>query len=88
LESDPQHQETAKNILKDVFEKDPESAIDAESLSTETKKLLESGGYKLTVSSHPKTHHDVVMVLPEGKVQEKLPLKPSFSDQIVSSLKK
>lgn len=48
------------------------------------KIKLERGKFKVTVSSHPATHHDQLSVVPEGNVQEKLPLKPAVSDRYVA----
>ncbi|MBI1812733.1 hypothetical protein HY285_03440 [Candidatus Peregrinibacteria bacterium] len=61
-----------------------ESVLESPPKNPQLTKALERGKFTLTVSSHPKTHQDQIMVQPEGTVQEKLPLKPSLSDQYVS----
>lgn len=82
LESNPEQKEKAKEKIMDSMDE----AIDMEKLSPEAKKKLEEGKFTVAISSHPKTHHDTVVVMPEGKVQEKIPLKQSMSDQIISGL--
>lgn len=61
-----------------------EAVLDSGKLSPEAKKALEQGKFMLAVSSHPVTHDDQMVAVPEGNVQEKIPLKTSFSDRYVA----
>jgi hypothetical protein len=83
LESDPKAQEKAKeevqSMKEDAFEEQP---------SDEVQKKIAEGKFTLAVSSHPVTHEDVMTVVTEGNVQEKIPLKSSISDKISQSLTK
>ena len=84
IESEPALQEALKQqVEKDMTEQGIENVLESAPQSADAKKALEQGKFKLTVSAHPTTHHDALMVQPEGNVQEKLPVKPAFSDRYV-----
>lgn len=87
LESDHQMQEAMKKTVTQAMEQGIESVLDHPNLSPEAKKSLEAGKFKLTVSAHPKTHQDQVMVVPEGNVQEKIPVTQKLNDQLASQFK-
>ncbi len=69
-----------------------EHVFDVRSMSPDARKALEQGKFMLAVSSHPLTHEDQLVAVPdpkgvpfgEGTVQEKIPLKPAFSDRYVA----
>ena len=88
LESDPRAQESLKKTVEKAMEQGIESVLDDPSVSPEAKKSLEAGKFKLTVSTHPKTHYDQVMVVPEGNMQEKIPVNQKLNDQLVTSFVK
>ncbi len=69
---------------KDIAEQGIEQVLDTNNMSPEAKKSLEQGKFMLAVSSHPTTHDDQLVAVPEGNVQEKIPLKPAFSDRYVA----
>ena len=69
---------------KDVKEQGIEAVMDTKNLPPEVKKSLEQGKFMLAVASHPSTHDDQLVAVPEGNVQEKIPLKPAFSDRYVA----
>jgi hypothetical protein len=84
MESEPKtHENVKKQVEKDIAEKGIEHILE-HAPSAESKKALEKGKFIVQVSSHPKTHEDALVAVPEGNVQEKLPIKPSFSDKYVS----
>ena len=68
---------------KDIREYGVERVIDA-TPSPDAKKSLEQGKFLLAVSSNPLTHDDQLVAVPEGNVQEKIPLKMTFSDRYVA----
>lgn len=81
MESEPAKAEKLKaHVEKDIQEQGIENVFDHE-VSKEARKALEEGKFTLTVSSHPKTHEDVLAAIPEGHVQEILPIRPALSDQ-------
>lgn len=81
LESEPQFHDAMKSRVEtDVREKGIEQVMETQRASPEAKKNIEQGKFRLAISSHPKTHQDQIVAVSEGKVQEKLPIKPAFSD--------
>ncbi len=85
LQTDEKLRERLKGQAeKDVRELGPEHVFDVGEMSPDTKKALEQGKFLLAVASHPSTHDDQLVAVPEGKVQEKIPLKPMFSDRYVA----
>ncbi|TSC58511.1 MAG: hypothetical protein Greene041619_521 [Candidatus Peregrinibacteria bacterium Greene0416_19] len=84
LETEPGvHDALKAQIEKDIIDTGIERVLDAPP-SMDHKLKLERGKFTVTVSAHPSTHHDQLAVMPEGKVREKLPLKPAMSDRYVS----
>ena len=89
LESEPQLKAALKNqVEKDMKEQGIESLLDAPDASTEALKALAEGKFQVAVSSHPQTHEDTVVVMPEGKIAEKLPLKKAFNDRYMHQFAK
>lgn len=84
LESEPRMQEAAKKMVEKAMEQGMDQVVDH--VSPEAKKSLESGKFTLAVSAHPKTHYDQVVIVPEGNVQEKIPVMQTLSDHIASTL--
>lgn len=85
MESNEKTAEAVKaTIEKDLNEKGIEAVLETDALSPEAKKQIEGGKFTLAVSSHPQTHEDALVVLTEGNVQEKIPVKTSFSEQYTS----
>ena len=88
LESDSKAQESMKKTVEKAMEQGMENVLEHPNLSPEAKKSLEAGKFKLTVSSHPKTHQDHVIIVPEGNVQEKIPVTQKMNDQLASQFMK
>lgn len=85
MESNPERKESVRAAIeKDIAEQGIERVLDAKELSSEQKKSLEQGKFAVAVSSHPKTSEDVLVVMPEGNIQEKIPVKTTFSEKYVS----
>lgn len=81
MESEPALKEALKiQVEKDLQEQGIEAVMEHHP-SPEAKKALEQGKFHLSVSSHPKTHVDQLVAVPEGTVQEKLPIKISLCNQ-------
>ena len=86
LESEPALHETLKaNVERDIREKGMETVLEG-TPSEEAKAALEHGKFMLKVSTHPKTHLDQLVIVPEGKVQEKLPFKASLNEAYCAQL--
>ncbi len=68
-------------IEKDISEQNIENIVDVADLSPDIRTQLETGKFTVSVSSHPSTHEDALILMPEGSIQEKIPVKVSFSEQ-------
>lgn len=55
-------------------------------VDAKTERGLLEGKFSVEIGPHPKEHHDTVLVVPEGNVQEKLPVSLKVGDQFVASL--
>ena len=82
LEIEPDmHDRLKGEVLKDIREKGAENILDMpKNIPEKTKAALAEGKFRLAVTSHPVTHQDVLTILPEGTVQEKIPVKTSMSE--------
>ncbi len=86
LESSPEKaRELKTKIQEDIAEQGIDAVLDAPALPPDLKKKLEQGKFAVAVSSSSHAE-DALVVVPEGTVQEKLPVKPSFSQQYATSL--
>jgi hypothetical protein len=84
MESDPKtHEAVKRQVEKDIAEMGVEKVLEAHP-SVEARHSFEQGKFIVQVASHPSTHEDALVVVPEGHVHEKLPIKPHMSDQYVS----
>lgn len=79
------HEKLKKHVQEAIRSGGVEGALEG-SLSAEARHAVEGGKFLLRVSSHPKTHDDALVVVPEGKVQEKLPVKTTLADQWMNTL--
>ena len=85
LQTDEKLRERLKTQCeKDIQEEGIEALVETEHLSPEAKKAMEQGKFMLAVASHPSTHDDQLVAVPEGNVQEKIPLQTSVSDRYVA----
>ena len=88
IEMEPRMSEDLhKNVESDIREKGIDHMIDhPQELSPDTRRLLEEGKFRLLVEAHPESGKDVLMILPEGKPAERLPLKPSINERYISQI--
>lgn len=87
LETEPAMKDKLKSsIEKDMHEKGIDRLLEDAKISPEARKALEAGRFQIAVESNKDTHHDQLMMIPEGKVQEKIPLRPAFSERYTSQL--
>ncbi len=88
MESEPWVHDSVKEKLQEIFENRDVEEVLEQAPSAAAKESLKQGKFIVQVSSHPQTHQDALVVIPEGNVQEKLPIKPALSDQYVSQFLK
>lgn len=81
IESEPDVHDALKNDLEMQINGQGIEKVLERSGSEKAKKMLEQGKFRVTVSAHPSTHQDQLMVVPEGNVQEKIPVKKMLSDR-------
>ncbi len=87
IESDPAMKESLKsNIENDIREKGIDQILEKNDLTPEQKQFIESGKFSVSVESHPQTHEDAMMIIPEGNVQEKIPVQQSLGETYASQL--
>lgn len=87
LESDPTMHERARTTIEKELLQDPDGTLEhAESLSPAAREAIAKGRFTVQVGPHPKEHHDAVLLVPEGNVQETIALKPALSDRFVAGL--
>lgn len=87
LESEPELHDALKgDIEKKITEQGIEAVVDAEALSPETQRALLEAKFTVSLASHPENHNDQLVIIPEGNVQEKIPLKTNLSDQYIGQL--
>lgn len=82
LETEPRMQEKLKaTIENDLNEKGIDALVDGhEHLPHGVAAMLLEGKFSVDVSEHPSTHEDTVMLVPEGNIHEKIPLKQNLSN--------
>lgn len=87
LETEPRFAESFKDkIQEDLQERGAEAILEYGNLPPDVRKALEQGKFKLAVQSHPLTHEDALVVLPEGNITDRLPIKPSLTQQYVQGM--
>lgn len=75
-----------EQIREDIGEHGVEAVVDTE-VPMDAKASLEAGSFAVTIEANRETHEDQLMVVPEGNVQEAVPLKPAFSEQYLSQFR-
>lgn len=90
LESHEREHEKMKAIIERAMrEQGIERVVDSVlELSDELRSAVADGRFQLEVSPHAETHEDTLMIVPEGNVQERVPVTMSLADVCVSQLTK
>lgn len=70
----------AEQIKEDIREHGLDAVLDRE-LPMDAKASVEAGKFALAIKANPVTHEDQITVVPEGNVQEAVPVKTVFSEQ-------
>lgn len=86
LETEPSLNEALHDqVQEDIAEQGAEALFEsAENLPDDIKENLEQQKFIVTVSSHPQSNHDVLVAIPEGNVQEKIPMKKQVQDRYIA----
>jgi hypothetical protein len=81
METEPKLKKAlAEQIKEDMKEHGLEAVVDSE-VPMEAKAALEAGKFAVVIDANAVTHEDQIMVVPEGNVQEAVPVKPAFSNR-------
>lgn len=84
LETEPALREALQEkIAEDLQEEGIEGCVDVSPDKAQIN-ALKRGFFTVDIAPHPQTQVDQLVIVPDGKVQESLPLKPALSDRYVS----
>jgi hypothetical protein len=87
LETEPEVQKAlAEQIASDIESGGLESVIENTELPQETKDQLEKGEFEVSIDAPDENAHDQIVLVPEGNVNEKIPISFSLSETYVSQL--
>ena len=87
IETEPETMERLQNRIADDLEKrGVEGVLEEVSLPESARAALEQGRFMVSVEAHPQTHEDTLVVLPEGNIQDKVPVKPAMSETYIQSV--
>ena len=87
LESDPVLKERLQSRLEhDLHEHGAETVLERGDASSEIMHAIGEGKFTVAVAQHPEAHDDVLVVIPEGTVQEKIPVRRLFSERYARQL--
>ena len=87
LETEPEAaQRLQDRMAKDMKERGAEDVLENADISESVRIALEKGRFNVSVEAHPKTHEDVLVVIPEGNVRDKMPVKPVLNEGYVQLL--
>lgn len=89
LETEPGVREAVRSkIQEDIKEKGVEEVLEVGNLPLKLTDALEKGRFDISIEPHPETKQDQLMVVPEGNVSEKIPVKGAMSEQYVGQVVK
>ncbi|MFH0851594.1 MAG: hypothetical protein V1876_02490 [Candidatus Peregrinibacteria bacterium] len=77
-----------KQVQEDLRLHGLPSVVESLHLSNGIKKAMEQGRFTITVQPNATSHVDQLVVVPEGKVAEALPIAQKFSEQYLGQFKK
>jgi len=87
LETEPEAQKAlAEQISSDIEEGGIESVLENSDISTEIQSSIESGNFEVTIDAPSEDAHDQIVLVPEGNISEKIPIRFSLSETYVSQL--
>lgn len=87
LETEPEAAERLQNsIAEDMKERGVEGMLEDANVSDSVRLALEQGRFTVSIEAHPQTNEDALVVIPEGNVQDRMPVKQSQSEAYIQSL--
>lgn len=87
LESEPKLQERMRSSVEQEIKDHLEETVEhSKNLSPAVLSALTKGNFTVAVAPHPHSHHDVLVVVPEGNIQEKVVIAKSPSDRLMSQM--
>ena len=86
LETEPEEHEKLHARIEKDLKRGVESVLEHADIPEHLRKALEQGDFLISIESHPQTHEDALVLVPEGNVQDVLPVKPVQSERYVQSL--
>jgi hypothetical protein len=81
------HARLKETVDADVREQGIDEIFEKEHLDADARKAIEQGKFALTVVAHPSTHEDALVAIPEGAVQETLPVRQGVTDRYAGRLR-
>jgi len=89
IEMEPRVSESLRQHMEtDIREKGIDQIFaHLEKIPSDIRRLIEEGKFHILIEAHPESGKDVIMVVPNAKVAEGLPLKPIFNEQYVSYMR-
>lgn len=72
-----------KQVQEDLQEQGIEGVLESSNISEEDRAKLDQGAFDVRVDAHPETQQDQIVLVPEGNVQEKIPISSSLGEQYV-----
>lgn len=82
IESNPASKESLRqSVEKDLREEGMEAVVETSSLSPDARRSIEQGAFGVSIEAHPDTQEDAIILLPEGTVGEKVPVKAAFTER-------
>src|SRR3989339_770818 len=86
LESEPEVRDRLREKIKEDIREQGIDAVLEHVPDDDIKQMIEAGTFDVAVDEHPETSDDVIMLIPEGNVQEKIPVKTSLQEQYAIGL--
>lgn len=75
-----------EQIISDIENGGIESITEDTNLSPETEKQIEQGQFEITVDSVTEDSNDQLVIVPEGNVGEKIPIRFSLTQSYMSEI--
>lgn len=87
LETEPRLRDDMKSAIEqDIAESGIEKILETKHLSPEAKAMIEQGRFTISVDAHSENQTDALVLVPEGNVNEKVPVQQVFSEKYTGQL--
>ena len=84
FETEPQAQEQVYSSMReDIAAHGIDAVLETADADPAARAAIEQGNFSVAVQPDAATHQDALHALPEGNVQERLPVKTSFSQRYI-----